>query len=63
MDDDTGARLGLARPVGGHQAPGSHERVGGYRMMITRNRRRAKEGTFFCRGRLGGMMVGPIVLP
>ena len=26
--------------------PGSHERVGGYRMMITRNRRRAKEGTF-----------------
>lgn len=26
--------------------PGSHERVGGYRMMIARNRRRAKEGTF-----------------
>ena len=25
--------------------PGSHERVGGYRMMITRNRRRAKQGT------------------
>jgi len=42
--------------------PGSHERVGGYRMMIPEIAG-VPNKAHLCRGRLGGTMVGPIILP